>query len=363
MKLTRRDLLATSAAAIFLPSPPLRAREVGGEGIEPQPARKQSPLGIVIHSLPIRAAESRRRKDAVPFGDAQRFVEYCRDLGAAGAQVGIGARDKDSVAKLRKTAEDAGMYLEGSIRLPQDRADVARFDAEVRTAKDAGAVVLRTVASSGRRYETFESAEAFSTFARQAHDSLTLAEPVVAKHDVKLAIENHKDWRVGELVDLVKRISSKHVGVCLDFGNSIALLEDPTAVVAAYAPWTFTTHLKDMAVAEYEDGFLLSEVPLGTGFLDIQALVAVVRKAHPDVRLNLEMITRDPLKVPCLTRKYWETLDGVGGRELADALVRVRKNAAKDLPRVSGLSPEKQLAAEDDNIRRCFEYAAQRLRV
>jgi sugar phosphate isomerase/epimerase len=317
---------------------------------------------MVIHSFPVRAADSRRRKDEVPFGDAQRFLEYCRDLGAAGVQVGIGARDRDGVAKLRKTAEDAGMYLEGSLRLPQDHADVTRFEAEVRMAKDAGAAVLRTVASSGRRYETFDSAEAFRSFAKLAHDSLALAEPVVAKHDVKLAIENHKDWRVGELLDLLKRISSRHVGVCLDFGNSIALLEDPAAVVAAYAPWTFTTHLKDMAVAEYADGFLLSEVPLGTGFLDIPALVAVVRKAHREVRLNLEMITRDPLKVPCLTRKYWETLDGVTGRELADALVRVRKNAAKDLPRVSGLSPEKQLAAEDDNIRRCLDYAAQQLR-
>src|SRR5207302_574749 len=133
-----------------------------------EPAPKKSPLGVVIHSYPIRSTESRRRKDAVPFGDAQRFLEHCRDLGAAGVQVGLGARDRDAVAKLRKTAEDAGMYLEGMVRLPQDRADVERFTAEVRTAKEAGAVVMRTVAMSARRYETFDTAEAFRTFATQA---------------------------------------------------------------------------------------------------------------------------------------------------------------------------------------------------
>ena len=36
-------------------------------------------------------------------------------------------------------------------------------------------------------------------------------------------------------------------------------------VVEALAPRAFTTHFKDMALEEYEQGFLLSEVPLGTG--------------------------------------------------------------------------------------------------
>src|SRR5262249_61985871 len=102
--------------------------------------------------------------------------------------------------------------LEGIVGLPRDQDDVARFEAELRAAKAAGAAVVRTVVSNERRYEKFETAEAFQEFVLRGWRSLTLAEPVAARHDVRLAVENHKDWRVDELLDLLKRLDSKHVG-------------------------------------------------------------------------------------------------------------------------------------------------------
>src|SRR5262249_39017078 len=159
------------------------------------------------------------------------------------------------------------------------KADAERFAREVRSAKDCGASVLRAAALSGRRYETFASAEAFRTFADGARQSLLLARPVVEKHDVRLAVENHKDWRTPEQLELLKHIGSTHVGVCVDTGNNLSLLEGPMEVVRALAPFAFSTHIKDMGVEEYADGFLISEVPLGTGFLDMPAIVQTLRKA------------------------------------------------------------------------------------
>ena len=152
---------------------------------------------------------------------------------------------------------------------------------------------------------------------------------------------------------MLKRIGSDRVGVCLDTGNSIALLEDPMEVVEALAPWAFTTHFKDMGVQEYERGFLLSEVPLGEGFLDLPRIVRVLRRARPEIRINLEMIMRDPLEVPCLTPRYWATFEDLPGRHLARSLTMVRDHPPKQpLPRVAGLSREEQLKAEEDNVRR-----------
>jgi sugar phosphate isomerase/epimerase len=152
------------------------------------------------------------------------------------------------------------------------------------------------------------------------------------------------------------------VGVCLDTGNSIALLEDPMEVVLALAPLAFTTHFKDMAVEEYRDGFLLSEVPLGTGILDLPRVKQAVRAARPDIRLNLEMITRDPLKVPCLTEGYWTTFPELPGKTLARALSSVRGHSkSQSLPRISQLSSGEQLRTEDENIRRCFTFACEKL--
>lgn len=160
----------------------------------------------------------------------------------------------------------------------------------------------------------------------------------------------------------LKRLSSEFVGVCLDTGNSVALLEEPHAVVEAFAPWTFTTHLKDMAVTESDDGFLLSEVPLGDGFLDLIRIVATLRKAKPNVRLNLEMITRDPLRVPCLSPKYWATLDDIPARELADAMTRIRRHKHPTaLPMITGLSHAEQLRVEADNIAKCLKFASDHL--
>jgi hypothetical protein len=72
---------------------------------------------------------------------------------------------------------------------------------DIRLAKEAGAAVVRTACLSGRRYETFDSAEAFRDFSQKSRRSLTLAAPVVKKYGVRLAVENHKDWRVPEMLD------------------------------------------------------------------------------------------------------------------------------------------------------------------
>ena len=106
------------------------------------------------------------------------------------------------------------------------------------------------------------------------------------------------------------------------------------------------------------DGFLIAEVPLGTGFLDLPTMVATVRRARPEIHLNLEMITRDPLEVPCLTENYWATFADLSGRHLARSLTMVRDHAARQpLRRISGLSLEAQLQAEEDNVRRSFAFA------
>jgi sugar phosphate isomerase/epimerase len=345
MTMTRREMLAACAA---VPAACALAVE------ENEPRKR---LGVVIHSFGIRLAAD-RAVGGPGLADPLAFVEYGHKLGAGGVQTSIGARDKEYVAKLRGKVEEYRMYLEGSVRAPQDRDDAERFTTEARTAKDAGAKVLRTVLTNGRRYEVFDTAEAYRKAADRAAQALALAEPVMARLDMRLAVENHKDWRVEDLLGMLKRLDSRHVGVCVDTGNSIALLEDPHEVVEAYAPWAFSVHLKDMGVAEYEEGFLLSEVPFGEGFLDLKKVVAVLRKARPEVQFSLEMITRDPLKVPCLAPKYWATFESLPGRHLARALTMVRKNKPpQPLPRVSGLTKDQQLTAEEANVAKCLASA------
>ncbi len=319
-------------------------------------------MGVCTNSFDIHWKAGRDQHPLARFKDPLEFLDYCHQLGAGGVQVSLRAKEPEFAARFRTKRESHGMFFEGTMALPQREADVARFEAELRLNQEAGAAVVRTAMLSGRRYETFDTAEAFRAFKERSWQSLVLAEPVVRKHRIFLAVENHKDWHPLELVEIIKRLNSEFVGVCVDTGNNLALLDDPMEVVETLAPLAFSTHLKDMAVQEYPDGFLLSEVPLGEGFLDLKRMVDCLQKAHPKLQFNLEMITRDPLQIPCLTPKYWATMENLPARNLAGALARVRKNAAaQPLPRVTGLDVAHQLALEEENVRKSITYAHQHL--
>jgi sugar phosphate isomerase/epimerase len=343
---TRREVLAAGAASLL-------GVRAGAE--RPKDA---AAMGVVIHSYGIRRAADKERR----FDDPLAFLDYCRGLGAGGVQTSLGVRDAEYADKMRAFLEKHKLYLEGSIALPRNKEDLKRFTAEVQTARRCGAAVFRTVLSNGRRYEVFDSAEAFRKFHDEATASLALARPVVEKNEVRMAVENHKDLQAADLLALVKKIDSPFVGVCIDVGNNIALLEPPQETVELLAPHVFTTHIKDMAVEEYAEGFLLAETPLGTGFLDLKKIIATVRRVRPEVHLNLEMITRDPLKVPILTPRYWLTLESVPGRRLAEMLALVRaRGAKKPLPRISEIDKAGQLQREEDNVRSCLRTARESL--
>jgi sugar phosphate isomerase/epimerase len=127
-------------------------------------------------------------------------------------------------------------------------------------------------------------------------------------------------------------------------------------VIEKLAPYTVCTHLKNMAVEPYDDGFLLSEVVLGDGYLDLKRAVSLVRQHRPKAHFSLEMITRDPLKIPCLTDGYWVTFPDRNGLYLARTLKFVEEHkSAKPLPR------ENTLEREQQNVIDCLKYAGENL--
>lgn len=315
-------------------------------------------MGIVVHSYAIRWNSKTESLKYPGFRDAIDLMEHCHEIGAGGLQVNVRDWAPDFAKKVRGRREKLGLFLEGSVGLPKGADGVQKFQDDILAAREAGAETVRTVCLSGRRYENFKTLGEFQEFSKKAMESLELVEPFVRKHRVRLAIENHKDWRAPELGAILKKLSSEWVGVNLDFGNNIALIEDPMAVVNALAPYAFTTHVKDMGVREYEDGFLLSEVPLGEGVLDLKKMFEVCRRHRADIRFNLEMITRDPLKIPCLTNNFWATLPDVSPNELAGTLRMVRQNPfGTDLPIISTLSPERKLTTEEQNILTSLAYS------
>ena len=350
--MTRRQFLRTSAAAVAV-APAAKAALPISKGTS-------DGLGLTIASYAQRWRAEKAAGGLAPLENALDVLRHAADLGAGCVQIGVGGWADGFAGEVRDVRERLGIALEGQIRLPDTADEVATFEQNALAAREAGASVLRAVCLSGRRYETFDSLDAWRAFREQSWTSLTLAEPVVRKLGLVLAVENHKDWRIEEMISLMERLDSEAVGVCLDTGNNIALLEDPIEVTSALAPWTRTVHFKDMSVERAEDGFLLAEVPLGEGYLDLKRIIDLCRAAYPDVWFNLEMITRDPLSIPVLTDAYWTTMPDLPAPDLAATLADVRQHG-RSLPRISGLSLEDQFAAEEQNIRASFAYAREHL--
>ena len=264
---TRRAVLASCAAAAV------------GRADDPPPAVN---LGLLLYSFGIRA-----RQTGAAFNDPARFIAFAKDRGANAVQLALGRRTEAEATTVRRAAETAGVALEGIVSLPDDSAAGRdRFAAELATARACGAEVVRVVMLGGRRYEVFTKPDDYTQFARTAKATLDRAEPLARAAGVKLAVENHKDFRTDELLDVLRGLASPWVGVCVDTGNNLALLEDPAATIAALAPFALTVHLKDMGLEEYADGFRLAEVPLGQGALDLPAVVAALRKGNPRVRFQ-----------------------------------------------------------------------------
>lgn len=297
---------------------------------------------------------------------ADTFRDLCARFGAGGGQVDFAQLPQGDDALRQVKDAFARDHLQLEVSMPARALETPdAYATAVATARALGATRARVALLGGRRYETFPTAASWSEFATKWRETLPRMRAEFERHQFYVGIENHKDWLAPELAAILRAVDSRYVGACVDFGNNISLLEDPDETIAVLAPFAVTTHIKDMAVQRIADGFELSEVPLGQGMLPLARYIDAIRRARPDARFCLEMITRDPLRVPYRTDRYWVPFDETARRpERVRAFEeRVLTRAIESLPRISHLSPAAQLTAEDDNVRASVAYARDTLKL
>lgn len=289
--------------------------------------------------------------------DPIAFIEYCRSLGAGGVQFS----PSGDLAALRRRLDELGMWFEGNARPPRSLSESTDgFEQSLRDTLAMGGNVVRFVSrmpeeATGRRYESFSSREVFEAWRDEANAIVMKCLPIAERMGVKIALENHKDRSVDEHVDFLKKASSEYLGALVDPGNNLSLIELPEETCTKLAPYVLMVSMKEMGVAPYEDGFLLSEVRMGEGATDQLALWNILKAGNPDLKFAAEMITRDPLKVPCLTQSYWASMPEYSAERLAKHMQWV-KDHATELPYVDHLSAAEQVQAEEDNNRNVIEW-------
>jgi sugar phosphate isomerase/epimerase len=106
---------------------------------------------------------------------------------------------------------------------------------------------------------------------------------------VALALENHADLQLVEVEAVLEALDATGLGVCFDTTNWVRVGDDPAEAARRLAGRVRMVHLKDHVVRP-DDGITgPSSVELGTGEVDLRAVLDAVLGADPDVPVCVEL--------------------------------------------------------------------------
>ncbi|WP_420645075.1 sugar phosphate isomerase/epimerase family protein [Candidatus Leptofilum sp.] len=128
---------------------------------------------------------------------------------------------------------------------------------------------------------------------------------VAEEYDVKLAVENHIDYTADECVELLDRVDSPYLGLNLDTGNFLRLLDDPVEGAKKLADRVYATHIKDLKPVKGLDArewYFFSSTPVGEGLVDNQKLAQILYDANYEGFLAAET---DSLHPDYENREHW----------------------------------------------------------
>lgn len=159
-------------------------------------------------------------------------------------------------------------------------------------AKLVGAPVMRIVASSLMfRFEPH--GPQIDILVEWLKEAVKVAE----EYDVKLAVENHIDYTADECVELLDRVDSPYLGLNLDTGNFLRLLDDPVDGTRKLANRVYATHIKDLKPVKGVDArewFFFSSAPVGDGLVDNQKIAQMLYEAGYEGFLAVETDSLHP---------------------------------------------------------------------
>ena len=195
--------------------------------------------------------------------------EATKDLGVDLFQIcdyaPLDSMDDAEITDAAAAARDLGLTVElGTKGIEPDR--LARY-LDLAGAFDAG--LVRSMLYSPDTRPTLT----------QAEEWLRGALPGYEASGIDLALETYEQVSTADLVDLVARIGSERLGICLDPANVVARLEPPRDCVVATAPHVKNIHVKDFAFARQPGwvGFTYGGAPMGEGLHDYPHLLETVR--------------------------------------------------------------------------------------
>jgi sugar phosphate isomerase/epimerase len=256
----------------------------------------------------------------------ERVLEQAAELDCACVQLNlhhVRERPVSELTRLRERAQELGLQLlaSGDFLGQARKGDgvevgVGRVKGWLERAGAIGSPLLR-IASGFYRAELFGDPDAIELERRYVVGVLVESLSRAEAAGIRLLLENHSDFTVGEYRSIVEELGRDRVGIFLDLINPIAALDDPLPAVEELAPLAAAGHVKDYLFrsiqtddAYHRRGFeVLYRYP-GEGVAPLAALVHALRRGVGD-------------------RDFWLSVEGLDNRAgVHDQVDRLRPSLA-----------------------------------
>jgi 3-oxoisoapionate decarboxylase len=183
----------------------------------------------------------------------------------------------------------------------------------------------------------------------------------VADSGIKLAVENHGgDLQAREMKMMIEAIGTDIMGVCLDSGNPVWMLEDPHMTLETLIPYAETSHVRDSAVWKVPEGIAVRWVNMGDGNVDIDGWIRKFVQAKPGMPIIFEnLVSANPRIHRIYDPKFWDNWRKMPAWELS----RFLAVAEKGTPKPATPRPESKTAGQQriEDLEVCVRYTRELL--
>ena len=295
--------------------------------------------------------------------DAVKFVEANHAAGGEVAQLFVTMirdLDEDGLERLRRRSEELDVLLE--VHGGGALGKWSKYEETMQRTAALGCKVVGCTFGMLMRPDKIATLDAWDEHTKQCEARLRELAPLAKSLGLTIGVENHLDFSIEELRDLIKRVNSPNVGLIFDVGNTIGTLDDPIEAADLLGPFTVATHYKDFAIEEVSRGFRFTMVPLGCGSLQLPEITArLLKHVDPEMGISIEMMNGQHFEVNWLEDRFWAAYRNKTARQVAATLRHIRGKAInidefKLVEEVDKLPHEEHMNLEQDRMTRCIAY-------
>ncbi|HEY2433398.1 MAG TPA: TIM barrel protein [Vicinamibacterales bacterium] len=290
------------------------------------------------------------------------FLDYLSSIGLTWGMLSVPAAtlgDEAALRAIRAHADQLGIHLQlafGSVCPssksfnPQNGTLEEQVARGLKASQIFGATCMRCVLGGDPERPQI------SMHVENMINAVRAMRPRILDAGVKLAVENHGgDLQAREMKAMIEAVGPDVMGVCLDSGNPVWMLEDPHLTLETLIPYALTCHVRDSAVWKTPDGIAVRWVNMGEGNVDIDGWIRKFIVAKPGMPIIFEnLVSGAPRVHRIYDPVFWQNWRTMTAADFSRFLTIAERGTPKPAaPPVPGTSPGQQ---HRQDLEGCVRY-------